>query len=108
MPLQNIAAPLAKSLSEKFNEVVHIAVLDPQAENYPKQIIIDKFESQQALSFTPGIGSSSACHGSAVGKCLLAFSDPDYLAQFQNAGVPIPWMKVVGEALICWVRERNG
>lgn len=32
----------------------------------------------------------------------------DYLAQFQNAGVPIPWMKVVGEALICWVRERNG
>ena len=31
----------------------------------------------------------------------------DYLAQFQNAGVPIPWMKVVGEALICWVRERS-
>jgi hypothetical protein len=32
----------------------------------------------------------------------------DYFEQFQNAGTPIPWMKVVGEALICWVRERNG
>ena len=32
----------------------------------------------------------------------------DYFAQFQNAGVPIPWMKVVGEALICWARERSG
>jgi len=32
----------------------------------------------------------------------------DYFEQFQNAGTPIPWMKVVGEALICWVRERGG
>ena len=31
----------------------------------------------------------------------------DYFEQFQNAGTPIPWMKVVGEALICWVRERG-
>jgi len=30
----------------------------------------------------------------------------DYFAQFVNAGVPVPWMKVVGEALIAWVRER--
>lgn len=29
----------------------------------------------------------------------------DYYDQFINAGIPIPWMKVVGEALICWVRS---
>jgi hypothetical protein len=29
----------------------------------------------------------------------------DYLDQFRNAGVPIPWLKVAGEAMICWVRE---
>ena len=88
MPLQNIAAPLARALSEKFNEVVHIAVLDLQAQDHPKQIIIDKFESQQVLSFTPGIGSISSCHGSAVGKCLLAYSEAEYLAKFQ--GCPLP------------------
>jgi len=32
----------------------------------------------------------------------------DYFAQFQNAGTPIPWMKIVGAALICWARERGG
>jgi len=104
MPLQNIAAPLARTLSEKCNEVVHIAVLDPQAEQYPQQIIIDKFESQQVLSFTPGVGSVSACHGSAVGKCLLAFSDPQQLAEFE--GMPLPaftdktitdWTVLLGE-----------
>jgi len=31
----------------------------------------------------------------------------DYLDQFRNAGTPIPWLKIVGEALICWVREKE-
>lgn len=31
----------------------------------------------------------------------------DYLDQFRNAGTPIPWLKIVGEVLIAWVRE-NG
>lgn len=29
----------------------------------------------------------------------------DYFDQFQNAGIPVPWMKIVGEALIAWVRD---
>lgn len=32
----------------------------------------------------------------------------DYHDQFKNAGVPIPWMKIVGECLIAWVRENTG
>lgn len=31
----------------------------------------------------------------------------DYYDQFANAGVPIPWLKVCGEAFICWVRENH-
>lgn len=31
----------------------------------------------------------------------------DYFDQFRNAGTPIPWLKVIGEALICWVRENR-
>lgn len=29
----------------------------------------------------------------------------DYFDQFVNAGTPIPWLKVIGEAFICWVRD---
>lgn len=31
----------------------------------------------------------------------------DYLSQFNNAGIPIPWLKVAGEALIAWVRDQE-
>jgi len=31
----------------------------------------------------------------------------DYLDQFKNAGIPIPWSKVIGEAHICMVRENH-
>jgi hypothetical protein len=30
----------------------------------------------------------------------------DYFAQYQNAGVPVPWLKIAGEAMISWVREQ--
>jgi hypothetical protein len=31
----------------------------------------------------------------------------DYRDQFARAGVPVPFLKIVGEAFICWVRERE-
>jgi DNA-binding IclR family transcriptional regulator len=82
MPLKNMAYPYAKALSDKFNEVVHISVLDKSAALFPKHIIIDKIESDQVLSVTPPIGSISACHCAAVGKCLMAFSDLEYIDRF--------------------------
>ena len=29
----------------------------------------------------------------------------DYYDQWKNAGTPIPWLKIVGESFIAWVRE---
>ena len=29
----------------------------------------------------------------------------DYYGQWAEAGTPIPWLKIVGEAFIAWVRE---
>lgn len=44
----------------------------------------------------------------ALGQEQRAFDRfGDYKDQFDNAGTPIPWMKVVGEALIAWVREEH-
>jgi len=31
----------------------------------------------------------------------------DYYDQFKNAGIPIPWAKVIGEAHICITRENH-
>ncbi len=89
LPLKNIAYPYAKELSERFDEVVHISILDKNAVAYPKHIIIDKIQGrQQVLSLTPPVGSSAACHSAAVGKCLIAFSPRSYLQRF--IGNPLP------------------
>lgn len=89
LPLKNIAYPYGKELSEKFDEVVHISILDKSALAYPKHIIIDKIQGRpQVLSLTPPVGSSAPCHSSAVGKCLLAYSSRQYLERF--IGNPLP------------------
>ena len=31
----------------------------------------------------------------------------DYFDMFRNAGIPVPWLKVVGNAFIAWVRENH-
>ncbi len=31
----------------------------------------------------------------------------DYFDQYEEAGVPVPWLKIIGNSLICWIRERH-
>ncbi|MDK2822436.1 MAG: hypothetical protein PWQ67_413 [Clostridia bacterium] len=88
LTIKKLTYPYAKALSDKFKEVVHISILDKNAEVYPKHIIIEKIESQQVLSLTPPIGSSACCHSSAVGKCLLAFTPGKYLEKFIGNELP--------------------
>jgi DNA-binding IclR family transcriptional regulator len=87
LSLATVIYPYAKALADKFQEVIHISVLDKSAQDYPKHIIIDKV-GQKMLSLTPPVGSISPCHCSAVGKCLLAFAPHGYLAGF--TGKPLP------------------
>lgn len=95
--LAKVVYPYAKGLSDKFKEVVHISVLDKNAVNFPRHIIIEK-AGQQFLSLTPPIGSSTPCHCAAVGKCLLAFSPPGYVEQF--IGVPLP--RFTAKTIVNW------
>ena len=75
MHLKRIIQPYAKRLSEKFNEVVNVSVLDTTSEKFPRSVLILKEEiPSQVLKMTPGIGSSNICYNSATGKVLLAFS----------------------------------
>lgn len=29
----------------------------------------------------------------------------DYFDQFEQGGTPVPWLKIAGNALICWIRD---
>jgi hypothetical protein len=31
----------------------------------------------------------------------------DYFDKYLNAGQPLPWLKIVGNSMICWIRERH-
>jgi hypothetical protein len=31
----------------------------------------------------------------------------DYFDQFYQAGVPVPWLKIIGNAYIAWIREQH-
>lgn len=31
----------------------------------------------------------------------------DYYDQFVMKGIPVPWLKIVGNAMICWIREQH-
>lgn len=98
LPLRNIAYPHAKALSERFDEVVHISILDKNAAAYPRHIIIDKIQGrQQALSYTPPVGSIAPCHSAAVGKCLLAFSPRSFLERFADSPLPVFTEKTIGD-----------
>lgn len=71
--LRMIAAPILKSLSDKYNETVHMAVeLDGQL------LCIEKVEAHHRMSVTPSAGGFESLHRTSVGKCLLAFADKAY------------------------------
>ncbi|WP_371363830.1 Transcriptional repressor IclR [Sporomusa rhizae] len=88
MRIKTVAAPHAKALSQKFNEVCNVAVLDMVDCSLPKQIIIEKVQSQQLLTLTPPEGSSGLCHCSGAGKCLLAYSPQSFLEKFAHVELP--------------------
>lgn len=31
----------------------------------------------------------------------------DYFDQYEQVGAPLPWLKIAGNALICWLREER-
>jgi len=105
MPLRQLVQPFARRLSQKFNEVVNVSVLDSTSGKYPRSVLIHKEEStNQVLRINPGVGSTSACYCSAVGKSLLAFSPKEVLdkAKEEEFSVYTPntlkkWEELMGE-----------
>ncbi len=69
------ARPYMHELYEEVNEVINLSVLQLQAVDVPKIVVVEKEESnRQVLRANPSIGAFSNCHSSAAGKCLIAFT----------------------------------
>ncbi len=76
LSLNKIAKPFTRELYDEFKEVINISILEVNSPDYLRSIIIYKEDDvKQVLTVNPPIGSSSDCHCSSVGKCLLAFGD---------------------------------
>jgi len=81
-PITNILYPYAKALSDQFNEVVNIHALYKGNTDSLQLVMLEKIQSPQVLNLSPSIGFIGPCHCSASGKCLLAYTSPDYIKQF--------------------------
>ncbi len=81
MGLRDLVRPWLRELGERYQETVHLAVLNDNRENGAEIIVIDKIETKHRLSLTPPVGSSSPAHCSGVGKVLLAHADRSWLYQ---------------------------
>jgi len=79
MKIQVLARPFTEKLAEKFLEVVHLGILEQDERNPGRVLLIDKVETQNVLTLTPEIGTSTSAYCSAMGKALLAYQPDDYL-----------------------------
>ena len=79
MRIQDLARPFTEKLAERFLEVVHLGILEHDERSPGRVLLIDKVETQNVLTLTPEIGTSTSAHCSAMGKALLAYQPDDYL-----------------------------
>ncbi|WP_130863280.1 IclR family transcriptional regulator [Bacilliculturomica massiliensis] len=85
LSIKSIIRPFAQELYDEFHEVVNVSTLEHTDPRHPKSVIILKAEDPgQVLRANPPVGSSSECHCSSVGKCLLAFSSSMDFDQYQQ------------------------
>jgi DNA-binding IclR family transcriptional regulator len=84
-----IVYPYAQALSDKFNEVVNVAVRDRYATDHARHIVVEQIKTNQILTPSPPVGSKALSHCSGIGKCLLAYSPPSYRERFIGNTLPV-------------------
>ena len=85
MGIREMIRPYAKKLHERYHEVVNVSILERNpGEVYHSVIILKEESTQQMLTVNPPVGSSCECYCSAVGKCLLAFSEGIDLSVYEE------------------------
>lgn len=75
--LAKFIAPYAKEINKEFNECINVSILTNDYNGVYNSIIIHKEKSTLSLNANNALDNFTECYCSAVGKCLLAYSDVD-------------------------------
>src|SRR5512134_18274 len=83
--LRKEAHPVLEELAARYQETIHLAVLDDT-----QAVYVDKLEGRQAVRVElTSLGARLYAHCSALGKVLLAYSPEDEVRRIvQTAGLP--------------------
>jgi len=83
--LRKEAHPILEELASRYQETIHLAVLDDT-----QAVYVDKLEGRQAVRVElTSLGARLYAHCSALGKVLLAYSEEDEVRRIiQTAGLP--------------------
>lgn len=76
-PIARVAQPFMHQLLLRTNETVHLNVIDSM-----ERLCIDNIESSQSLKASMPVGSRSPLFAGASSKCLLAYSEPEFIDRF--------------------------
>ncbi len=79
--LIDISRPIARALSEKTGETVHMGILDDD-----KVLYILKHESNYTIRMYSRIGRRCPLHCTAIGKCLLTDKEESFLDEYIKSG----------------------
>ena len=84
LEISKVAIPSLRSLHERFDETVHLTVLDRKEVLY-----IECFESTKQLRTYSVIGIRAPLHCTAVGKAILAYLDDEEVEEIiRSMGLP--------------------
>lgn len=81
--LSQMAAPYLRSLGEKYQENIHLAVLDDK-----DVIFMYIIESPQRVKLAAAIGQRLPAFATASGKAILAFLPQEMVLRILNRGMP--------------------
>lgn len=80
LELRKVARPFLREVLEETGETVFLGMFDGQ-----DVVILDRFDSPSPLRMVTELGTREPAHGTALGKVLLAFNNPEsYFTQLDD------------------------
>jgi DNA-binding IclR family transcriptional regulator len=106
--LRAAAAPLLHALALRTDLVVHLAVLDQRDVLY-----LDKVGGKRVMAVSSRVGGRAPAHGTALGKAMLAWLDPEEVDSLFAMPLPRLTERTVTDLhelhrQLATVRRRNG
>lgn len=89
MPLVDILEPMADAIARKYGETVYVTIPSFQQPDRPQQLMLIRCTySPYILRNSQNVGTVSLSHGSATGKCMMAYYPQTVLDNYHRFPLP--------------------